>query len=87
MPIIWAGIASLIAKTHGAAVLAKNECLFAALMQPQWVRFTQINAIMRCAKCFDNFRRRVSRTDSLSQAPTTLGKVAALCHNDPERLK
>ena len=87
MPVVRAGIASFIAETHRAAVLAQNERLLAALMQPQWVGFAQIDSIMRNAKRLDDFRFRVSRTNPFGQSPTALGAIASLRQHDPGRPK
>ena len=83
MPVVRAGVASFLAETHRTAVLAQHERLLAALVQPQWVGFAQIDSIMRRAKRFDDFRLRVSRTNPLGQSPTALRAIAPLRQHDP----
>ena len=68
-------------------MLAQDERLLAALVQPQRAGFAQIDSIMRGVKRFDDLRVRVSRTNPLGQSPTARRAIAPFRQHDPEGLK
>jgi len=68
-------------------MLAQHECLFVAFVQPQWIAFAQIDAIMRGAKVLNDFRFRVSRANPLGEAPPARRAIAPLRQHDPGGLK